>query len=459
MEELTLSGRRVTVVGLARSGLAACRVLAERGALVVGTDRSRREALRGDLAGVEARGVRIETGGHHAESFLAADLIVISPGVPTDMALLAQARLKGIPVWGEVELASRLTAARFLGITGTNGKSTTTSLVGAMLEAAGFPVVVAGNIGTALCEVVPTLTPSHWVVAELSSFQLETIATFRPQVAALLNLAPDHLDRYADLDAYYAAKARIFLNQTSDDYAVLNADDPATLAWARGIRSQPRLFSRTRTMGDGAFVRDGRLIVRRDGRTDAVCEVGELRIQGLHNLENGLAAAAVAAAIGTPPAAIGTALRRFPGLPHRLELVAELDGVRYVNDSKGTNVGAVVKSLEGYAGGVILIAGGKDKGGDFASLAGLLRERAACVLTIGEAAATIEAQIAGVVPIVAARELETAVREGARLASGSGGLVLLAPACASFDQYRNYEERGEHFRSVVSKIAREIGAP
>ena len=456
MEELTLSGRRVTVVGLARSGLAACRVLAERGALVVGTDRSRRETLRGDLAGVEARGVRIETGGHHAESFLAADLIVISPGVPTDMALLAQARSQGIPVWGEVELASRLTAARFLGITGTNGKSTTTSLVGAMLEAAGFPVVVAGNIGTALCEVVPTLTPSHWVVAELSSFQLETIATFRPQVAALLNLAPDHLDRYADLDAYYAAKARIFLNQTSDDYAVLNADDPATLAWARGIRSQPRLFSRTRTMGDGAFVRDGRLIVRRDGRTDAVCEVGELRIQGLHNLENGLAAAAVAAAIGTPPAAIGTALRRFPGLPHRLELVAELDGVRYVNDSKGTNVGAVVKSLEGYAGGVILIAGGKDKGGDFAPLRPLVASRVKALLLLGQARQVIRDQLGGACPMEEVSTLEAAVARGAEIAV-AGDTVLLSPACASFDMFRDFEHRGDVFRQAVRDLVSRKG--
>ena len=375
MKELALSGRRVTVVGLARSGLAACRVLAERGALVVGTDRSRRELLGGDLADLEARGVRIETGGHHAESFLAADLIVISPGVPTDMALLAQARSQGIPVWGEVELASRLTAARFLGITGTNGKSTTTSLVGAMLDAAGFPVVVAGNIGTALCEVVPTLTPSHWVVAELSSFQLETIATFRPQVAALLNLAPDHLDRYADLDAYYAAKARIFLNQTSDDYAVLNADDPATLEWARGIRSRPRLFSRTRTMGDGAFVRDGRLIVRRDGRADAVCEVGRSGSRGSTTWRTGSRPPPRRRRSGRRRTPSATALRRFPGSAAPAGAGGGADGVRYVNDSKGTNVGAVVKSLEGYAGGVILIAGGKDKGGDFAPLRPLVASR------------------------------------------------------------------------------------
>jgi len=447
----------VTVVGLARSGLAACTVLAERGALVVGTDRSPRETLRGDLAGLEARGVRIETGGHRTESFLAADLIVISPGVPTGLPLLAQARSREIPVWGEVELASRLTAARFLGITGTNGKSTTTSLVGAMLESASFPVVVAGNIGTALCEVVTTLTPSHWVVAELSSFQLETIVSFRPQVAALLNLAPDHLDRYADLDAYYAAKARIFMNQTADDYAVLNADDPPTLAWARGVRSQPRLFSRMRTMGDGAFVRDGRLIVRRDGRTDAVCGVGEIRIPGLHNLENGLAAAAMASAIGVPPAAIGEALRRFPGLPHRLELVAEMDGVRYVNDSKGTNVGAVLKSLEGYAGGVILIAGGKDKGGDFGPLRPLVASRVKTLLLIGQARQAIRDQLAGACPMEEAPTLEAAVARGAAIAV-AGDTVLLSPACASFDMFRDFEHRGDVFRQAVRDLVSRKGA-
>jgi UDP-N-acetylmuramoylalanine--D-glutamate ligase len=452
-----LRGKRVTVVGLARSGLAACKVLAERGALVVGTDRSPRETLRGDLAELEARGVRIETGGHRAESFLGADLVVISPGVPTAMPLLAQARSQGIPVWGEVELASRLTTARFLGITGTNGKSTTTSLVGAMLEAAGFPVVVAGNIGTALCEVVTTLTPSHWVVAELSSFQLETIVSFRPQVAALLNLAPDHLDRYADLDAYYAAKARIFMNQTADDYAVLNADDPPTLAWARGVRSRPRLFSRMRTMGDGAFVRDGRLIVRRDGRTDAVCGIGEIRIPGLHNLENGLAAAAMASAIGVPPTAIGEALRRFPGLPHRLELVAEMDGVRYVNDSKGTNVGAVVKSLEGYAGGVILIAGGKDKGGDFAPLRPLVTSRVKTLLLIGQARQAIRDHLAGACPMEEAPTLEAAVARGAEIAV-AGDTVLLSPACASFDMFRDFEHRGEMFRQAVRELVSRKGA-
>jgi UDP-N-acetylmuramoylalanine--D-glutamate ligase len=453
-----LRGKRVTVVGLARSGVAACEALAERGAVVLGTDRAPREKLRGDLAGLEARGVRVETGGHRAEDFTGADLIVISPGVPTDLDLLEAARARGIPVWGEVELASRLTTARFLGITGTNGKSTTTSLLGAMLEAAGFPVVVAGNIGTALCDVVTTLGASHWVVAELSSFQLETIVTLRPHVSVLLNLAPDHLDRYGSVADYYAAKARIFLNQTADDFAVLNADDPPTLARAEGLRAQLRLFSRLRTVGDGAFVHNGRLVVRREGRTAVACAVAEIRIQGLHNLENSLAAAAAASAVGAPAPAIGAALKRFPGLPHRLELVAELGGVRYVNDSKGTNVGAVVKSLEGYAGGVVLIAGGKDKGGDFAPLRPLVATRVKTMLLLGQARDVIRGQLAGACPMEEVPSLEAAVARAAEMA-GPGDTVLLSPACASFDMFRDFEHRGDVFRQAVRDLAarRETG--
>ncbi len=449
--ENELRGKRVTVVGLARSGVAACKVLAACGASVLGTDRSPREQLRGDLSDLKARGVRLVTGAHHPEDFTGADLLVISPGVPTDLDLLTQARSLGVRVWGEVELASRLTAARFLGITGTNGKSTTTSLLGAILEAAELPVVVAGNIGTALCEVVPTLGPSHWVVAELSSFQLETIVTFRPHVAVLLNLAPDHLDRYHGVAEYYTAKARIFMNQTPEDVAVLNADDPPTLERARGVHARLCLFSRRRTVGDGAFVRNGRVVVRRDGRTEAVCDADEVRIRGLHNLENSLAAAAAASAIGVSAEAIGAALRRFPGLPHRLELVAEVGGVRYVNDSKGTNVGAVVKSLEGYAGGVVLIAGGKDKGGDFSPLRPLLTTRVKAMLLLGQARAVLRAQLAGACPMEDVETMDAAVRRGAEIAA-PGDTVLLSPACASFDMFRDFEHRGDVFRQAVRDL-------
>jgi UDP-N-acetylmuramoylalanine--D-glutamate ligase len=441
----------VTVVGLARSGLASCKVLAERGATVLGTDQSPAEALPVDLTDLARRGVRLEIGGHSPASILDTDLLVVSPGVDLRHSLFAQARAAGVPTWSEVELASRLTGARFLAVSGTNGKSTTVSLLGEMLRAAGFPSVVAGNIGTALCEVVPGLTSSHWVVAELSSFQLETIVAFRPHVAVLLNLAPDHLDRYDSVEEYYAAKARIFLNQTMDDFAVLNADDPLVLKYAKGIRSRLRLFSRLRTVGDGSFLRGDRLVVRREGRTERVCEMSTIRIQGVHNVENSLAAAAAASAIGVPAGAIASALAGFPGLPHRLEFVAEVDGVRYVNDSKGTNVGAVVKSLEGYGGGLILIAGGKDKGGDFTPLRPLVETRVKTMILIGQARAKIRAHLDGACPMEDAASLEAAVDRAAQIA-GPGDSVLLSPACASFDMFRDFEERGEAFRRAVGGL-------
>ncbi len=451
MSDVDFRGKRVTVVGLARSGVASCKILAEHGAAVLGTDQSAAEALRADLPDLARRGIRLETGGHSPEGILDTDLLVVSPGVDLRLSLFARARAAGIPIWSEVELAYRLTGARFLAVTGTNGKSTTVSLLGEMVEGAGLPCVVAGNIGTALCEAVPGLTSSHWVVAELSSFQLETIEAFRPHVAILLNLAPDHLDRYDTVEDYYTAKVRIFLNQTTDDFAVLNADDPLVLKYAQGIRSRLCLFSRLRAVGDGSFLRGDRIVVRREGRTERVCETSSIRIQGVHNVENSLAAAAAASAINVPADAIASALAGFPGLPHRLEFVAEVDGVRYVNDSKGTNVGAVVKSLEGYGEGLILIAGGKDKGGDFTPLRPLVETRVKTMILIGQARAKIRAHLDGACPMEDAKSLEAAVDRAAQIAS-PGDTVLLSPACASFDMFRDFEERGEAFRRTVGGL-------
>jgi UDP-N-acetylmuramoylalanine--D-glutamate ligase len=405
-----------------------------------------------DLEELRRRGVGIETGGHTAAGFREAELIVLSPGVDAQIPLVAQAAARGIPVWSEVELAYRVTPARFLAVTGTNGKSTTTSLLGAMVEAAGFPGVVAGNIGTALCEVVPTLSAAHWVTAELSSFQLETIVDFRPHVALLLNLAPDHLDRYPDLRSYYAAKARIFMNQTAEDVAVLNADDPPTPETVQGTRARVRRFSRRQAVSEGAYLDGDRLVLVRDGRAETICPVSAMRIQGVHNLENALAAAAGAAAIAVPAGAMAEALAQFPGLPHRLEHVASIGGVQFVNDSKGTNVAAVVKSLEGYAGNVILIAGGKDKGGDFTPLRPLAATRVKVLILIGQARAKIRAQLAGACLLEEAATLEAAVRRGAELAR-PGDTVLLSPACASFDMFRDFEHRGETFRQAVRGLA------
>lgn len=451
MSELDLQGKRVTVVGLARSGVAACKVLAERGAKVLATDQNPAEKLRVDLAELSRQGVRLETGGHTAESFLEADLIVISPGVDIRFPLLARAIALGIPVWSEVELAYRLTTARFIGITGTKGKGTTATLTGDILRRAGKDAVVAGNIGRPLCDVVPTLSHDAWVVAELSSFQLETIISFRPQVAVLLNLAPDHLDRYASLVDYYAAKVRIFAYQTPDDVAVLNADDPLVLEYAQGIRSRVHLFSRTRTVGDGAFLRGDRLMVRRGGRTEPICGMSAIRIQGVHNLEDALAACAAASAVGATPEPMAETLRAFGGRPHCMEIVAQIDGVRYVNDSKATNVFAVRRALEASDDPVILIIGGRDKREDFRPLAPLLERRAKAVIAIGEARVKILEQIGGCCPAEKVEGMADAVARAARLAA-PGDMVLLSPGCTSFDMFRDAEDRGEIFRRAVRTL-------
>jgi UDP-N-acetylmuramoylalanine--D-glutamate ligase len=438
-------------VGLARSGFAACKVLAERGARVLATDQSPAERLRVDLGELSRRGIRLETGGHAAESFLESDLIVVSPGVDLRLPHLARAISLGIPVWGEVELAYRLTTARFIGITGTKGKGTTATLTGDILQRAGRHVVVAGNIGRPLCDVVPVLSPEAWVVAELSSFQLETTIAFRPHVAVLLNLAPDHLDRYAALADYYGAKARIFARQTSEDFAVLNADDPLVLEQAQGIRSQVRLFSRTRTVGDGAFVRGDRLMLRRGGQTEPICETSAIRVQGAHNLENALAACAAAGSVGVGPGPMAETLRAFRGRPHCMESVAEIDGVRYVNDSKATNVFAVCRALEASGGPVVLIIGGRDKREDFRPVVPALERHGKAVIAIGEARVKILDAIGNCCPAEQAEGMADAVAKAARRAA-PGDIVLLSPGCTSFDMFQNAEERGEVFRQVVGGL-------
>lgn len=446
-----MADRRVTVVGLGRSGLAACRLLASAGATVTASDRSQAEALAVDLESLRGLGVRVEVGAHRPETILEADLLVVSPGVDVRMPLLARARTLGIPILSEVELAYRACQARFLGITGTNGKSTTTTLVGLMLERAGIPVIVAGNIGTALCDVVPGLGPDRWVVAELSSFQLETIETFRAEVACLLNITQNHLDRYVGLPDYMQAKARLFLNQEPGDWAVLNADDPLVLEAAASARARPLLFSRCRPVEEGAFLDKDRLVLRRAGEMREVCRVGDIRIRGVHNLENALAAIAAAALAGGSGEAAKAVLAEFPGLPHRLEPVAVLGGVQFVNDSKGTSVGAVVRSLESFAGPVILIAGGRDKGSDFTPLRPMVAGRVKALVLIGEAREKIARALAGVAPVHSAESMEEAVRR-ARALAAPGDVVLLSPACASFDMFRDFEDRGRAFKAAVRDL-------
>lgn len=368
------------------------------------------------------------------------------------MPLLQEARIKGIRVWSEVELAFRACQAPFAAVTGTNGKSTTTTLLGLMLKHRGRKAIVAGNIGTALCDVVPGLSKAYWVVAEVSSFQLETIEAFHPRVALLLNLTPDHLDRHTDMAGYLQTKARIFLNQKPEDAAVLNADDPLTLEAAATGKARKIFFSQRQPVTEGAFIKDEAFWLRLEGKEEAICPRADLRIQGAHNTDNALAAIAAAGLLEVPPESMREVLKHFPGLEHRLELVAEIDGVRYLNDSKGTNVGATVKSLESFPmGRVILIAGGLDKGADFRPLIPVVKERVKATILIGEAREKLQATLKEACPIQMAANLDEAV-ENAHSLAVPGDVILLSPACASFDMFRDFEERGAVFKSVVRRL-------
>ncbi len=448
---IDLAGKLVVVVGLAHSGGAACRLLLKQGASVIGTDQRDERDLGADLGGLQRDGVILELGGHRAETLLSADLVVVSPGIDLRQALFQQVRGAGIPLIGEVELAYECSEATFLGVTGTNGKSTTTALLGAMLKASGLPSLVAGNIGIPLSQVAPGLSADNLVVAELSSFQLEAIERFRPRVGLLLNLAPDHLDRYDRVEDYYRAKARLFENQEPSDFAVVNADDALVREAARQVRARTVTFSRRRCLPEGAFLDDERLILSLSGRRETICRWDELKILGVHNLENALAASLAAALLGAPARAIREALVRFQGLEHRLEYVAEIGGVRYFNDSKGTNVGAVVRSLESFTVPLVLIAGGKDKLGDFTPLLPHVQERVKRLILIGQAAGKLRSQLDGACPMQEAASLEEAVQRAAAAAS-PGEVVLLSPACASFDMFADFEERGRVFKEAVRRL-------
>jgi UDP-N-acetylmuramoylalanine--D-glutamate ligase len=453
---MDLKGKRVLVVGLARTGVAAALFCAARGAVVTATE-SRTEAKIGDsVARLRAAGVSLELGGHLEKTFLRQELIVPSPGVPADSPLLQAARAAGVTIWSEIELAYRFLQGKMIGITGSNGKTTTTSLVEHILRTAEFPTILAGNIGTPLIACVDGMTRTTITVAELSSFQLELTETFRPDISVFLNLTPDHLDRHRTMDSYAAAKARIFKHQTEQDSAVLNADDPATLPL---VPKRPRVhwFSRKQSVSQGACLRGEEIVFRSGGSGDEpVMKCGEIPLPGAHNLENVLAAVAATRLAGAEPAAIARGVKSFAGVEHRLEFVAEVGGVRYYNDSKATNVDATLKALEAFAGRILVILGGKDKGSDYTVLQQPLREKAVLALLIGAAAEKIERQIAGSVAIERLGTLANAVEIASHTAR-SGDIVLLAPACASFDQFQNYEHRGRVFKDLVRQLQVETG--
>jgi UDP-N-acetylmuramoylalanine--D-glutamate ligase len=451
-----LRGKRVLVVGLARTGVATALFCAARGANVTATDARTENEIDGAIGPLRTAGVTLELGGHRENTFLEQDLIVPSPGVPADAPLLQGARAKGVTIWSEVELADRFLNGRLIGITGSNGKTTTTSLIEHILKNAGFSTILAGNIGTPLISLVEQTSDNTITVAELSSFQLELIETFRPNISVFLNLTADHLDRHHTLEAYGRAKARIFENQTEADSAVLNADDPATTPLAP---AKPQLywFSRKQRVAQGAFVRENEIVFRHDGEEETVLNLRDIPLAGAHNVENVLAAVAATRLAGADPAAIATGVRSFAGVEHRLEFVAEIAGVRYFNDSKATNVDATLKALDAFSGRILIVLGGKDKGSDYTALQRPLREKAILALLIGAAAEKIEKQITGSVAIERAGNVERAV-EIASHAARPGDVVLLAPACASFDQFQNYEHRGRVFKELVHQLERQAAS-
>jgi UDP-N-acetylmuramoylalanine--D-glutamate ligase len=445
-----LRGKRVLVVGLARTGVATALFCVARGAAVTATDSRTENEIGAEIAKLRGSGVTLELVGHQEKTFLTQELIIPSPGVPADAPFLQSARAKRIAIWSEIELAYRFLKGRLIGITGSNGKTTTTSLVEHILKNAGYLTILAGNIGTPLIARVDASGDDTITVAELSSFQLELIETFRPNISVFLNLTPDHLDRHHTMEAYGAAKARLFENQTEEDSAVLNADDPATTPYAPS-RPQVYWFSRKQRVAQGAYVRGEEIIFRRDGREEIVLTRGDIPLAGAHNLENVLAAVAAIRLVGADTGAIARGVRSFAGVEHRLEFVAEIRGVRYYNDSKATNVDATLKALDAFTGRILVILGGKDKGSDYTELQTSLRGKAILALLIGAAAEKIEKQIAGSVAIERAGTIERAV-EIASHAAQPGDIVLLAPACASFDQFQNYEHRGRVFKELVRQL-------
>ena len=451
-ESFTVDGRRVVVVGAARSGVAAAELLARKGARVVLTES--RSAVK-DAERLRAAGIELEVGGHAAATIESADLIVTSPGVVTEQPLFEPARRRGTEVIGELELASRFVQGPIIAITGTKGKSTTTTLIGRMVAAEGRTVLVGGNIGVPLSAQVDASTPDTVHVVEVSSFQLETTVTFRPWIALWLNFADDHLDRHASVDEYAAAKARIFARQRREDWAVVNADDPVVMARSEGIAPTRVRFSPSGRLDNG-FVVDGEWIVKRTGTAATrLIPVSAVELTGAHMLGNVVAAAAVADVAGVSAKAMSSALSGFRGLEHVMEPAGDVRGVRFVNDSKATNVEAARRSIESFDGGVVALIGGRFKGGNLRELREALAARGRAVIALGEAAPLVHDALADVLPVITVSSMHEAVARGFE-AAPSGGVVLLAPACASFDWFADYAERGRAFKQEVEELRRSV---
>jgi UDP-N-acetylmuramoylalanine--D-glutamate ligase len=464
---LDIKGKKVLVVGLGKSGLAAALFLRRRGAQVTVSDVRSADQLAKEIPALIEAGIMVEAGGHGLLTFRRQDLIVVSPGVPLDTPELAQAKALGLPIIGELELAARFLKGKTLAVTGSNGKTTTTTLLGEILTAAGLPTLVGGNIGLPVVSLIDESTDESWSVLEVSSFQLETTFEFHPAISVILNITPDHLDRHGSFENYCAAKERIFAQQTAEDCLVLNADNaPCEEAAARSA-ARVFWFSVEHPVPQGAWLQQGSVVYRAaaEAATEYVMPLSGIPLKGAHNQENVLAAVVAARLVGVPsdrssslgslagvPAeVIRRAVENFKAVEHRLEYVATHHGVEFYNDSKATNVDATAKAIAAFSGGIHLILGGKDKHSDYTQLAGLLRERVSAVYTIGAAASIIESHLRGVVTIHSCETLEKAV-SAAAAAARPGEVVLLAPACSSFDQFENYEQRGRVFKQLVKEL-------
>jgi UDP-N-acetylmuramoylalanine--D-glutamate ligase len=452
---LEVAGKKVLIIGAARSGIACARFLVKRGAVVALNDRKPIEEWPPEAVALKSEGVGCIAGDVPMWLLDQVELVVMSPGVPSKVIPARYAERAGAEVIGEVELASRYLRGRIVGITGSNGKTTTTTLIGEILKDAGLRVQVGGNIGTALISMVETSRDEGWTVVELSSFQLETIAGFHPTVALCLNVTPNHMDRYETLMDYAAAKHRLFRNQTPTDVAILNADDPIVSSWAKGLRAHVTLFSVQRELAEGLFLRNGRELVSRTSAGERVLMTSdEMQLRGLHNIENVLAALAAGLACGASPDSMRETVRRFRPVEHRLEFVKEVSGVKFYNDSKATSVDATLKALEAFAaedGKVVLILGGRGKQAPYAPLAPLIRSRARKLILIGEDADTIERELRQDAAMERASDMRDAVSRAYKAAE-AGDIVLLAPACASFDMFKSFEHRGEVFKQAVNEM-------
>jgi UDP-N-acetylmuramoylalanine--D-glutamate ligase len=452
--EMELKGKKVLVVGLGKSGLAAALFLRRQGAQVTVSDVRSAESLAKDIPALLEEGIMVEAGGHGLLTFRRQDLIVVSPGVPLDTPELEQVRKFGLPIIGELELAARFLKGKILAITGSNGKTTTTALAGAILAEGKLPALVGGNIGVPVVSLIEESAEDTWSVLEVSSFQLESTEEFRPAIAVILNITPDHLDRHGSFENYARAKERIFARQQKSDHVVLNADNARTAEAAARATGVVHWFSLEHPVRRGAWVEDGYVVYRGapEGEIEQVMPLNKIPLKGEHNVENVLAAVCAARLAGVAVEPIRRAIEKFQAVEHRLEYVATVQGVEFYNDSKATNVDATAKALGAFAAGIHLILGGKDKGSDYTVLSDLLRERVRAVYTIGSAAAKIESQLRGVVSIRSCETLRSAV-DAAAGAAHPGEVVLLAPACSSFDQFENYEHRGRVFKELVSQRA------